>query len=56
LIDVIKFSCDLCETPKRLVDIPLFKIGGQAAKGERAIDNIRRNSTLLADVKLAISP
>lgn len=50
------FARDLFEMLKGSLDITLFKGGGQSANGERVIDNIPRNSPLLAEVKMAVSP
>ena len=50
------FARDLFEMLRGSLDITLFKGGGQSASGERVIDNIPRNSPLLAEVKMAVSP
>ena len=50
------FARDLFEMLKGSLDITLFKGGGQSVNGERVIDNISRNSPLLAEVKMAVSP
>lgn len=50
------FARDLFEMLKGSLDITLFKGGGQAASGERVIENIPRNSPLLAAVKMVVSP
>lgn len=50
------FARDLFEMLKGTVDITLLKGGGSDTGGERVVDNIPRNSTLLAHIKLPVSP
>ena len=50
------FARDLFEMLKGTVDITLLKGGGSDTEGERVVDNIPRNSTLLAHIKLPVSP
>ena len=50
------FARDLFELLKQSVDITLFKGGGEPAPGEIVIDNISRNSVLVKDVHVAVSP
>jgi len=50
------FARDLFEMLKDSLDITLFKGGGKVATGERVIDNVPRNSPLLGEIKMAVSP
>lgn len=50
------FARDLFEMLKGAVDITLLKGGGANMVGERVVDNIPRNSILLAHIKLPVSP
>jgi len=50
------FARDLFEMLKGTVDITLLKGGGSDTEGERVVDNIPRNSKLLAHIKLPVSP
>lgn len=50
------FARDLFELLKNDIDITLFKGGGNYADREVVIDNISRNSDLLHDVHVAVSP
>ena len=50
------FARDLFELLKDDVDITLFKGGGSPARQEIVIANISRNSELLRDVHVAVSP
>jgi 1,2-diacylglycerol 3-alpha-glucosyltransferase len=50
------FARDLFEMLKDSLDITLFKGGGEVATGERVIGNIPRNSLLLGEIKMAVSP
>lgn len=50
------FARDLFEMLKGTVDITLLKGGGSDTEGERVVDNIPRNSILLAHIKLPVSP
>ena len=50
------FARDLFEMLKDSLDITLFKGGGKAATRERVIDNVPRNSPLLGEIKMAVSP
>ena len=50
------FARDLFEMLKDSLDITLFKGGGKVATGERVIDNLPRNSPLLGEIKMAVSP
>lgn len=50
------FARDLFELLKGTLDITLFKGGGDSAPGEAVIDNISRNSVLVKDVHVTVSP
>lgn len=50
------FARDLFEMLKKSLDITLFKGGGKIAIGEHVIDNIPRNSPLLCEIKIPVSP
>lgn len=50
------FARDLFELLKDDIDISLFKGGGENTPREIVIDNISRNSELLRDVHVAVSP
>lgn len=50
------FARDLFEMLKDSLDITLFKGGGEVATGECVIGNIPRNSLLLGEIKMAVSP
>ena len=50
------FARDLFELLKNDIDITLFKGGGAEVERELVIDNISRNSDLLRDVHVAVSP
>lgn len=50
------FARDLFEMLKGSLDITLFKGGGADMEGERVVENIPRNSNLLAHIKLPVSP